>query len=76
MIEQRNDETQVFSDWHAWLEEHHEMRNFGSASKRSAPANPGITWPEAVDEELCFGWIDGVRKSLGEVPLHFRDGEA
>lgn len=25
-----------------------------------------ITWPELVDQLLCFGWIDGVRKSLGE----------
>ncbi|MFI5134325.1 MAG: YdeI family protein [Chitinophagales bacterium] len=25
-----------------------------------------ITWPQAVDVALCFGWIDGVRKSLGE----------
>lgn len=25
---------------------------------------PSITWPESVDEALCFGWIDGVRKSL------------
>ena len=27
---------------------------------------PSITWPEAVDQALCFGWIDGVRKSLGD----------
>ena len=27
---------------------------------------PSITWPESVDEALCVGWIDGVRKSLGE----------
>ena len=27
---------------------------------------PSITWPESVDEALCFGWIDGVRKSLDE----------
>jgi len=26
---------------------------------------PSITWPESVDGALCFGWIDGVRKSLG-----------
>jgi uncharacterized protein YdeI (YjbR/CyaY-like superfamily) len=26
---------------------------------------PSITWPEAVDEALCVGWIDGIRKSLG-----------
>lgn len=25
---------------------------------------PSISWPEAVDEALCFGWIDGVRRSL------------
>ncbi len=25
---------------------------------------PSITWPESVDQALCFGWIDGVRKSI------------
>ena len=25
-----------------------------------------MTWPQAVDEALCFGWIDGVRKSIDE----------
>ncbi len=27
---------------------------------------PSITWPQSVDEALCVGWIDGVRRSLGE----------
>jgi uncharacterized protein YdeI (YjbR/CyaY-like superfamily) len=27
---------------------------------------PSITWPQSVDEALCFGWIDGVRRSLGD----------
>src|SRR5438105_6961781 len=27
---------------------------------------PSITWPESVDEALCFGWIDGVRKRIDE----------
>jgi uncharacterized protein YdeI (YjbR/CyaY-like superfamily) len=27
---------------------------------------PSISWPESVDEALCFGWIDGVRKNLDE----------
>jgi uncharacterized protein YdeI (YjbR/CyaY-like superfamily) len=27
---------------------------------------PSITWSESVDVALCFGWIDGVRKSLGD----------
>jgi uncharacterized protein YdeI (YjbR/CyaY-like superfamily) len=26
---------------------------------------PSITWPQSVDQALCFGWIDGVRRSLG-----------
>ena len=25
---------------------------------------PSLTWPESVDEALCFGWIDGVRNSI------------
>src|SRR4029077_15776364 len=25
---------------------------------------PSITWPEAVDEALCYGWIDGLRKTI------------
>ena len=27
---------------------------------------PSITWPESVDEALCVGWIDGIRKSLDD----------
>ena len=27
---------------------------------------PSITWPESVDEALCFGWIDGVRRRIDE----------
>jgi uncharacterized protein YdeI (YjbR/CyaY-like superfamily) len=27
---------------------------------------PSITWPESVDAALCFGWIDGVRRSSSE----------
>jgi uncharacterized protein YdeI (YjbR/CyaY-like superfamily) len=33
---------------------------------KTSSGKPSITWPESVDEALCFGWIDGVRKSLGE----------
>ena len=25
---------------------------------------PSLTWPESVDEALCFGWIDGLRMSI------------
>jgi uncharacterized protein YdeI (YjbR/CyaY-like superfamily) len=33
---------------------------------------PSITWPESVDEALCFGWIDGIRKSLDETSYTIR----
>jgi uncharacterized protein YdeI (YjbR/CyaY-like superfamily) len=48
-----------------WLERHHETESVllvGFYKKGSG--RPSITWPESVDEALCFGWIDGVRKSL------------
>ncbi|MBI2427361.1 MAG: YdeI/OmpD-associated family protein [Ignavibacteriales bacterium] len=32
---------------------------------KTTSGKPSITWPESVDQALCFGWIDGVRKSLG-----------
>src|SRR5260370_14794122 len=33
---------------------------------------PSITWPESVQVALCFGWIDGVRKSLDETSYTIR----
>ena len=33
---------------------------------------PSITWPESVDEALCFGWIDGIRKSIDEASYTIR----
>ena len=50
-----------------WLE-----RNAGSASSllvgfhKVQSGKPSMSWSESVDEALCFGWIDGVRKSLGK----------
>ncbi len=50
----------------AWLEVHHELRTellVGFYKVKSG--KPSLTWPESVDEALCFGWIDGVRRSFG-----------
>ena len=33
---------------------------------KKSSGKPSITWPESVDEALCLGWIDGVRKSLDD----------
>ena len=57
----------------AWLEKNHESETellVGFWKKGSD--KPSMTWPESVDEALCFGWIDGVRRSLGEEAYSIR----
>ena len=50
-----------------WLAVHHDKAaEVRVGFYKRATAKKSITWPEAVDEALCYGWIDGVRKSLGE----------
>src|SRR5580704_1414123 len=61
------------SELRAWLARHHDKENelcVGFYKKGSG--RPSITWPEAVDAALCFGWIDGVRKSIDEVSYTIR----
>jgi len=49
----------------AWLEQHHETAaEVVVGYRRRASGLESITWPESVDVALCFGWIDGVRRSL------------
>ena len=54
-------------DFRAWLEEHHDAETeLWVGFFKVATGRPSITWPESVDEALCFGWIDGLRKKLDE----------
>ncbi|HEU0107620.1 MAG TPA: YdeI/OmpD-associated family protein [Vicinamibacteria bacterium] len=51
----------------AWLEKAHDSLSelwIGFFNQRSGQT--GITYKQALDEALCFGWIDGVRKSVDE----------
>jgi uncharacterized protein YdeI (YjbR/CyaY-like superfamily) len=49
----------------AWLEEHHESeRELLVGFHKKGSGRPSITWPQSVDQALCFGWIDGVRRSI------------
>lgn len=46
-----------------WLErEHAKAAELVVGFHKTSSGTPSITWPEAVDEALCFGWIDGVRR--------------
>ncbi|MEO8703603.1 MAG: YdeI/OmpD-associated family protein [Kofleriaceae bacterium] len=51
--------------FHAWLAEHHADRDelLVGFHKRDS-GTPSMTWPESVDQALCFGWIDGVRRNV------------
>ncbi len=51
----------------AWLEKNHARADelLVGLYKRGS-GKPSMTWPESVDQALCFGWIDGVRKSIDE----------
>ena len=51
----------------AWLEAHHATATeLWVGFHKKATGLPTLTWSESVDEALCFGWIDGVRKRLDE----------
>ena len=54
-------------DFRRWLEANHETATALLVGfwKKSTD-KPSIDWPQARDQALCFGWIDGVRCSLGE----------
>jgi uncharacterized protein YdeI (YjbR/CyaY-like superfamily) len=61
------------SEFRAWLEEHHgESDELWVGFYKRNSGKPSITWSEAVDTALCFGWIDGVRKSVDEVSYSIR----
>jgi uncharacterized protein YdeI (YjbR/CyaY-like superfamily) len=50
-----------------WLKAHHAReRELHVGFWKKASGKGGITYPEALDEALCYGWIDGVRRSLDE----------
>ncbi|HEX6103968.1 MAG TPA: YdeI/OmpD-associated family protein [Gemmatimonadales bacterium] len=53
--------------WRAWLERHHAgtPELVVRCWKRGA-AMPGLAYSEALDEALCFGWIDGVRRRIDQ----------
>jgi uncharacterized protein YdeI (YjbR/CyaY-like superfamily) len=54
-------------EWRAWLEENHEsMPSVWLVQYKKKSGIPTLSWSDAVDEALCFGWIDSTRKTLDE----------
>jgi uncharacterized protein YdeI (YjbR/CyaY-like superfamily) len=53
------------SDLRKWLEANHaSARELWLGCYKKGSGRPSVTWPESVDEALCVGWIDGIRRSL------------
>ncbi len=61
------------SEFHRWLEKNHEtMCELWVGYYKKSSGRPSMTWPESVDEALCFGWIDGIRKSVDDLRYTIR----
>ena len=61
------------AEWRTWLEANHATATEVEVGfRRRASGLPSMTWSQAVDEALCFGWIDGVRHSIDEVSYRNR----
>jgi uncharacterized protein YdeI (YjbR/CyaY-like superfamily) len=60
-------------DFRAWLERHHDSAGelLVGFHKRGS-GRPSMTWPESVDQALCFGWIDGVRRGIDDTSYSIR----
>lgn len=55
-----------------WLEKNHDRDELLLGFHKKASGKKSITYPEALDEALCFGWIDGVRRNLDETSYTIR----
>jgi uncharacterized protein YdeI (YjbR/CyaY-like superfamily) len=55
------------ADLRAWFEKHHDTApELWVGLYKTSSGKPSVTWPEVVEQALCFGWIDGVRKGIDD----------
>lgn len=61
------------ADFRRWLEANHDrVDELWVGLYKKASGRPSITWPESVAEALCFGWIDGLRKTIDDEAYRIR----
>jgi len=64
---------QTPSAFRTWLEQHHAKADaVWVGYYKSDSGKTGITWPESVDEALCYGWIDGIRQGIDALSYRIR----
>jgi uncharacterized protein YdeI (YjbR/CyaY-like superfamily) len=57
----------------SWLAKNHDRTDcLWVGYYRKDSGRRSITWPESVDEALCFGWIDGIRKKVDDISYKVR----
>lgn len=61
------------SEFRQWLHQHHESLEVQWVGYyRKSTKIPSMTWSESVDQALCYGWIDGLRKSIDDKSYKIR----
>ena len=61
------------SDFRSWLKKNHKKETeLIVGFYKVGSGKPSITWPQSVDEALCYGWIDGVRTSIDKDSYQIR----
>lgn len=54
-------------DFRDWLEKNHDKADeLLVGFRKRHTRKPSMTWPESVDAALCYGWIDGIRRTLDD----------
>ena len=60
-------------DFRKWFEKNHDKKDeLVGRVLQEGSGKPSITWPESVDQAFCFGWIDGIRKSIDDESYKIR----
>lgn len=55
------------TDFRGWLKKNHKKESvLWVGYYKKATGKPSVTWEETVDEALCYGWIDGIRRSFDD----------
>jgi uncharacterized protein YdeI (YjbR/CyaY-like superfamily) len=60
-------------DLRTWFETYHATaQELLVGFRKKVSGLPSITWPESVDQALCFGWIDGIRRGIDDTSYSVR----
>ena len=59
-----------------WFEKNHETeKELLLGYYKKASGLPSVDWSESVDQAICYGWIDGIRRSIDEKSYHISEFE-